>query len=342
MTRWADGICFIAEAGVNHQGDVELALEMVREAAGAGADAVKFQTFRAEALATRRAPKAAYQQRRDGARTQFEMLRALELDEAAHEAIARVASDEAIEFLSTPYDRESVDLLLRVGVSRLKLASGELTHTALLAHAAQTKKPLIMSTGMASLAEVDAAVAVLRSAECHDLTLLHCTSAYPAPIHSANVRAIPMLAARYGVEVGYSDHTEGLAASGAAIALGARVIERHFTLDRCLPGPDHRASLEPVGLAAAVTHARDVALALGTGAKEPSRVEAEARGLARRGLYALRHLEAGRVVRDEDFSALRPAHGVPASAMPEARGRRLLRRLEKGRPLGWGDLADRD
>lgn len=330
----------IAEAGVNHGGDVDRACRLVREAALCGADAVKFQTFRADALVTADAPCAAYQQRQaGGAVTQRAMLRALELDEAAHHRL-RVAADEAgIEFLSTPYDEASADLLERVGVARYKLASGDLTHLELQRHVAGKGRPMIVSTGMASLDEVAAAVSAAKDVGNDDLTLLHCTSAYPADPADANLRALTTLAERFGLPVGYSDHTVGNATACAAVALGARVVEKHFTLDRDLPGPDHRASIEPEELARLVADLREVASALGSGEKGPQAAEQEARALARRGLWPARSLEAGRVLAAEDLVVRRPARGLAASALEGVLGRRLRTRLDTHDPLREEHLA---
>lgn len=269
--------CFIiAEAGVNHNGSLDLALKLVDAAVAAGADAVKFQTFRADRLVTLHAPKAAYQsETTGGAESQFEMLRKLELDERGHRALVDHCASRGIAFLSTPFDEESADILETLGVPAYKLPSGELTNLPFLRHVAQKKRPMIMSTGMATMEEVGKAVEAVRIAECTDLILLHCVSAYPADPADVNLRAMATLAESFGVPVGYSDHTLGIEVALAAVAMGACILEKHFTLDRSLPGPDHRISAEPAELATLVASARKVEAALGNGVKRPSLSEAD-------------------------------------------------------------------
>jgi sialic acid synthase SpsE len=329
----------IAEAGVNHDGDVGRACELVRAAAACGADAVKFQSFRADQLVTRAAPRATYQRRAGEDAGQHALLRTLELDVAAHERLFRLAEDEGIEFLSTPYDPESADLLHALGVTRFKLPSGELTHTAFVTYVASLGRPLLLSTGMADLEEVAEALAAASSAGNEAVTLLHCTSSYPADPASANLRAIETLRDHFGLPVGYSDHTEGSATACAAVALGACVVEKHFTLDRSGPGPDHRASMEPAEFAALVEDLRSVERALGSGEKRPTASEQEARQLARRGLWTTRDLPAGRVLGPEDVVALRPATGLPASALASVVGRRLRSDVRGEQPLREEQLA---
>ena len=332
--------CFvIAEAGVNHDGDLGRARELVAVAAAAGADAVKFQTFAAERLVTADAPKAAYQRRGpEDAETQAALLRRLELDADAHVALRDCAAAHGIEFLSTPYDAASADLLERIGVARFKLASGDLTNLPLLRHVARKGRPVVASTGMATLAEVASAVEALRGAGARDLTLLHCTSSYPADTAECNLRAIGTLRRAFGTSVGYSDHTPGTEIACAAVALGARVIEKHFTLDRRLPGPDHRASLEPEELAQLVARVRAVESALGDGVKRPAASEEEARRLARRSLVAARDLPAGAALAPEDLAARRPARGLPPAALDAVIGRELRAPLRSGEALRWEHL----
>jgi N-acetylneuraminate synthase/N,N'-diacetyllegionaminate synthase len=267
------------------------------------------------------------------------LLRALELDDAAHERLFRLAEVEGIEFLSTPYDPASADLLQQLGVARFKLPSGELTHTAFVTYVASLGRPLLLSTGMADLVEIGVALDAVRAAGNEAVTLLHCTSSYPADPATANLRAMETLHERFGFPVGYSDHTEGSVSACAAVALGASVIEKHFTLDRSLPGPDHRASMEPADFAALVADLRTVTRALGTGEKQPTPSEQEARHLARRGLWATRDLPAGRVLGPEDVVALRPATGMPASALSVVVGRRLRTGVRKDEPLREEQLA---
>lgn len=315
----------IAEAGVNHNGSVERALQLVEVAAAAGADAVKFQTFRAQALVTRGAPKAEYQTANTGeADSQFEMLRRLELDPQAHVRLRDRCRELGIAFMSTPFDLESLYFLAaEIGVSSIKLSSGDVTNGPLLLATARTGLPVILSTGMSTLAEVEEALAVLafgygvkaglpsrvglRVAYSGDagqrllrerVTLLHCTTEYPAPFDQVNLRAMATLAAAFGLPTGLSDHTPGIAVAVAAVARGACVVEKHFTLDRTLPGPDHLASLEPSELNDLVRSVRQVEAALGEAIKRPAAAELKNLAVARRGLVAIRALGKG-----EQFSA---------------------------------------
>jgi N-acetylneuraminate synthase len=300
----------VAEAGVNHNGSTELAMRLVEVAADAGADAVKFQTFRAEALATAGAGKAAYQERTTGPGSQLAMLKSLELDADAHRALLQHCAERGIEFMSSPFDPESLDLLVRLGVRRLKLGSGELTNGPLLKRAAESGLPLIVSTGMATLDEVADALALLRRAGALDITLLQCTTEYPASPADANLRAMATLRDRFGVRVGYSDHTTGTAVAVAAVALGAAVIEKHFTLDRSMPGPDHEASLEPRELAELVAAIRSVESALGDGAKRPMEAELANRSIARRSLVAAVGIRRGEMFSEQNVAAKRPGTGI--------------------------------
>ena len=249
-----ESVFIIAEAGVNHNGSLEAGKKMVAVAAACGCDAVKFQTFRAERLVSAAAPKCNYQIETTGAEeSQFEMIRKLELNEAAHLELIRVAGEEGIDFISTPFDEASATLLASLGVKRIKLPSGEITNLPFLVHVAKLKKPILLSTGMAYLSEIDEAVRAIQenSPLLHAqgslpfLTLLHCLTQYPAPVEEVNLRCMLTLREAFKLPVGYSDHTLGIEVPIAAVALGATVIEKHFTLDRTLPGPDHRASLEP-------------------------------------------------------------------------------------------------
>jgi len=326
----------IAEAGVNHNGSLEMALRLVDAAAEAGADVVKFQTFNTGKLIARRAPKARYQQTAGPAgESQFEMVRRLELDAAAFHRIAGRCAERGVEFLSTPFDEDSLDLLVReLPVRRLKLPSGEITNAPLLLRAARSGLPLILSTGMATLGEIEDALGVLafgrlggaappgraafaaayrseagRAALAGAVTLLHCTSEYPAPLDEVHLRVLDTLARAFGLPVGYSDHTEGIMVPVAAVALGARVIEKHYTLDRSLPGPDHRASLEPADLKAMVAAIRAAERALGSPRKVPQAGEADTREVARKSLVAARAIPAGAPFTPETLTAKRPGGG---------------------------------
>jgi N,N'-diacetyllegionaminate synthase len=332
--------CFvIAEAGVNHNGDLELARGLVDAAAVAGADAVKFQTFRAEAVAAPSAPKAGYQVETTGAHeSQLDMLRRLELAADAHAELKRRAEDRGLVFLSTPFDLESVDLLDSLGVAAFKVGSGELTNLPLLAEIGRRGRPVILSTGGADLAEVEAAVAALGQAGAPDVIVLHCVSAYPAAAEDVNLLAMRTLAERLGVAVGFSDHTVGDEVALAAVALGACILEKHFTLDRSLPGPDHGASLEPGELEALVRRVRRVEAALGDGVKRPSEGERANADAVRRSLAAARDLRAGTVLEERMLEALRPGTGIAPSRLAEVVGRRLRRDRARGELLDPSDL----
>ena len=330
----------IAEAGVNHNGDPALAVRLVDAAADAGADAVKFQTFRAEALATAAAPKAAYQLRGDGKReSQLDMLKRLELSPEGHRRALARARARGIRFLSTPFDEESADFLAALGVPVFKLPSGEVTNHPLLRHVARKGRPVILSTGMCTLAEVREAVAVLRRAGCRDLTLLHCVSSYPADPKDANLRAMKTMADAFRLPVGWSDHTPGWATAVAAVALGAAVVEKHFTLDKALPGPDHAMSLDPAELKAFVAAVREAAACLGDGVKRPRPCEEAIRRVARRSLVLRSPLPKGARLTAADLTAKRPGTGLPPSRLASVVGRRLRRATPAGRPLRLADLA---
>lgn len=333
--------CFIiAEAGVNHNGRLDLALSLVDAARAAGADAVKFQTFRADALAAPSAPKAEYQSRATGDdASQVEMLRALELDETAHHALLARCSDLGITFLSSPFDAGSADLLERLGVPAYKLGSGEITNLPLLRHVAAKGRPVILSTGMSQLGEVETAVHTLEEGGASGIALLHCVSNYPAAPEDVNLRAMDTLRAAFGYPVGYSDHTLGDEVSLAAVARGATILERHFTLDRTLPGPDHQASLEPAELRNWISSVRKVEAALGDGRKRPAPSEAGTAAVARKSLVAARDLSAGETVRDADVALMRPGTGLPAAFQEYVIGRVLRRELRRGDLLRLEDLA---
>ena len=329
----------IAEAGVNHNGDLDLARRLVDVAASAGADAVKFQTFAAERVAAREAPKADYQRQTTSAEeSQQQMLRRLELSPAAHRELQAHARSRGLTFLSTPFDEASADLLDALGVPAIKIGSGEVTNLPFLEHVARKGRPIILSTGMSSLEEVGAAVAAVRAAGNRDLILLHCVSEYPARASDANVRAMLTLADAFRTPVGYSDHTPGLEVALAAVALGASVIEKHFTLDRTLPGPDHRASLEPAQITELVRAIRVVEQALGDGVKAPTSGELGNRVVARRSLAAAVDLPAGLALTRESLGALRPATGISPASLPAVLGRTLTRPRRAGELIAWSDL----
>ena len=326
----------IAEAGVNHNGDVAIARRLVDAAVEAGADAVKFQTFRAELLARRDTPKAAYQTVTTGvSEGQYEMLRRLELNADAHRVLRDHAVSRGIAFLSTPFDEDSADLLDGLGVPLFKVPSGEITNLLLLRHIAAKAKPVILSTGMATLEEIDGAVQVLKRGGVPKLTILHCVSDYPTRPEDLNLRMIVTLRERYSVDIGLSDHTAGIAIAMAAVALGAAVIEKHVTLDRSMPGPDHRASIEPGELAAMVAGIREVEAALGNGMKRITEAEAETRSVARRSLVFALDLDAGTVREAGHLAAKRPGTGISPMQLDKVIGRRLKRRVVVDAMITW-------
>lgn len=341
--RISDGHgCFIiAEAGVNHNGDPELAAKLIDAAAEAGADAVKFQVFRADRVAARSAPKARYQAENVGAEgSQFDMIEKLELGFPAFRRLADHAARRGILFFATPFDLESLDFLVSLPVPLLKIPSGEIDNFILLRRAAATRLPLIVSTGMSTLADIDQAVRACQAAGSGDLALLHCTSNYPAAPEAVNLRAMDAMAAAFQLPVGYSDHTLGIEIALAARARGAAILEKHFTLDRTMPGPDHRASLEPGELAQMVRGIRLIDAALGDGLKRPHPSEEDTRKVARRSLVACRDLPAGTVLAFDDLDALRPAGGIGPAMVDLVVGRRIRRAMTAGEAFAWGDLAE--
>lgn len=312
----------IAEAGVNHNGDLDLALRLVDAAAEAGVGVVKFQTFKAERLVTPEAPKAEYQARATGSgESQYEMLRRLELSPEAHLRLIDHCRQRRVIFLSTPFDEQSADFLDEAGAPAFKTGSGELTNLPLLEHIARKGKPVLVSTGMAYLGEVEAAVQAIRRVGNEQIVLLHCVSNYPADPADANLRAMHTLQQAFGVPVGYSDHTVGLEVALAAAALGAAVIEKHFTLDRGLSGPDHQASIEPHELAALVRGIHTVEAALGDGRKIPARSEESTARVARRSLVAACDIPAGARLTEDHIAIRRPGTGLPPSLRPYLLGR---------------------
>ena len=329
-----DARCFIiAEAGVNHNGELDKAIALVDAAVASGADAVKFQTFCGARLASADAPKARYQMAGTPAEeSQRDMLRKLELDEAAHRLLMARAAEQKILFLSSPFDEESADLLERLNIAAFKIPSGELINTPFLAHVARKGRPMIVSTGMANLVEVHDAVATIHDAGAPPFALLHCVSAYPSDPADANLRAMATLAQVFGVPVGWSDHMLGIDIAIAAVALGAAIVEKHLTLDRLLPGPDHAASLNPAGFRTMVESIRQIEVALGHGEKRPTRAEAEIAAVARKSIVATRDLPIGHTLVEDDLCAQRPGTGLPPSLLPTLLGRRL------GAPIREGEM----
>ena len=336
----SSGVFVIAEAGVNHNGQLDLALQLCDAAHAAGADAVKFQTFRAPDLVVRGAPTAEYQTRQTGELDQYAMLERLELSEAQHVQIQAHCQAIGIEFFSTPFSVPAVDMLVRLGVQRLKLSSGELTHRQLLEHAAATRLPLLMSTGMGTMEEITEALAWTRAARGHldGVVVMHCTSAYPAVDDTLNLTAMEQMRRELGVPIGYSDHSLGIEAPLAAVALGACVIEKHLTLDRTLPGPDHSASLEPAGFAEMTRGIRRVAAMRGDGVKAPRPEERDTARVARRSVVALQDIAAGVPLRAEMLGCRRPATGIAPRDLGALAGRQLRHAVSSGTVLNWSDL----
>jgi len=332
--------CFIiAEAGVNHGGDVALARRLIDAAIGAGADAVKFQTFNAERLLTRTAPKARYQVQTTGSEeSQYEMVRRLELPAEAHRQLMEYAARRGITFLSSLFEEASADLLETLGVPAFKIPSGELTNLPLLRHVAHKGQPMIVSTGMATLSEVATALQAIREVGHQQVVLLHCVSDYPAEPADVNLRAMATLAQRFDVPVGLSDHTLGIEVALAAVALGACVIEKHLTLNRALPGPDHRASLEPEEFQRLVRGIRTVEAALGDGRKAPTVAEQAVAAVARKSLVAARDLRAGSVLTEELIAIKRPGTGLPPALRGQLIGRKVKVDLPADAVLTWDVL----
>lgn len=340
--------CFvIAEAGVNHNGREDIALALIEAAVAAGADAVKFQTFRAENLCLPGTAKAEYQKAQTGTGDQFTMLKSLELRWEIYPSLVAKCRTLGIEFMSTAFDEEALDMLVNLGMQRIKISSGEITNYPLLTRVATKKLPVILSTGMASMDEVQGAIAVLRGAFMKAgigglppemITLLHCTSNYPTAMSDVNLRAMQTLKDETGLPVGYSDHTQGALIAPVAVALGATVIEKHFTLDRDLPGPDHRASLTPEEFADMVRDIRATEDALGDGVKAPRPGELPVRDLVRRSIVLRHALPAGRGLSRDDLVLLRPAGGIEPRYLNDVEGRRLVHPLPAGAVLTWEDL----
>lgn len=332
-------IFIIAEAGVNHNGSLEIAKKMIDAAVKAGVDAVKFQTFKADSLVQKNAHKAAYQQENavDKEETQYEMLQKLELTEQMHRELMQVCAENKILFLSTPFDIDSIHMLAECGVSIMKVPSGEITNYPYLREIGRTGKPVILSTGMCELEEVKAAAAVLKENGSRDITLLHCNTEYPTPMCDVNLRAMQTLRAETGLPVGYSDHTQGIEVPIAAAAMGAVVIEKHFTLDRNMEGPDHAASLEPEELCAMVRAVRNIESALGDGEKKPSPSEIKNRDVARKSIVARRAIRKGEAFTEENLTAKRPGSGISPMRWKDVIGLTADRNYERDEMIAIQD-----
>ncbi len=337
------GIYIIAEAGVNHNGNRELAFKMIDAAAESGCDCIKFQTFQTEALVTASAHKAAYQKANTGREdTQYEMLKPLEFGKKDFEVLKRHCAARGIDFLSTPFDIPSVRLLEELNVSGYKLSSGDITDRLLLETVACTNKPLLLSTGMSTIEEVSEAVGWIEACGNQNITLMHCTSNYPASYDEVNMRAMLTLQNRFPYPTGYSDHTQGIHIAVMAAAMGARVIEKHFTLDKTMPGPDHKASLSVAELKEMVRAVRDVETAMGDGSKRPSRSELDTRRAATKSIVINTPLRKGTRLKREDMEIRRPGTGIAPKYMEQLEGKYLLRNVEQETVLQWEDVKQGD
>jgi N-acetylneuraminate synthase/N,N'-diacetyllegionaminate synthase len=332
--------CFIiAEAGVNHNGDVNLAKKLIDAAKRAGADAVKFQTFRAENVVTANAGKANYQKETTGdGESQLEMLKKLELTGRDFQELFDCAMKRKIFFLSSPFDKTSVDLLHELGITAFKIPSGEITNFPLLKYIAQKKKPIILSTGMSTLDEVEDALAIIRNEGVEDIVLLHCVSCYPAANEDINLRAMDTLRQAFKLPVGLSDHTLGITIPVAAVALQACVIEKHFTLDKNLPGPDHRASLGPDELKQMVKAIREVEEAMGNGIKRFTMAEKEVRKVVRRSVVAKTDISRGTVITEEMLDAKRPGIGIEPKYIDMLIGRKARKDIKRSQLITFAEV----
>ena len=340
--------CFIiAEAGVNHNGSRELALELVDIAADAGADAVKFQTFKADKLVRKGAEKAEYQKRETGEGDQHSMLQKLEMSEELHRELIERCEQRNIEFMSTAFDEEALDFLLAHDMKRIKIPSGEITNHPFIRFIASKNVPIIMSTGMATMDEIEEAKLVIQSEReiCgftdaleDTLTILHCTSNYPALPEDVNLKAMNTIAEVTGMPIGYSDHTLGIAVSTGATAMGATVIEKHFSKSRELPGPDHKASLEPSELNELVNHIRIITKALGSSEKAPTESELPVRKLVRRSVTVDKNVKLGQLITENDVVLMRPGTGILPKSINDVIGMVAVRDLSIGETLNWSDI----
>ncbi|EAK0962436.1 N-acetylneuraminate synthase [Campylobacter upsaliensis] len=323
-------VLIIAEAGVNHNGDINLAKKLIEQAAKAGADVVKFQTFKANSCVSVSAKKAKYQLETTAKEeSQLEMIQKLELSYESHFELMKHCKKHGIAFLSTPFDLESVEFLRGLDLPYFKIPSGEITNLPYLKAVAKCKKRVLLSTGMANLGEIEAALTILRKNGTRNITLLHCNTEYPTPFEDVNLNALKTLKEAFKLEVGYSDHTEGIVASLGAVALGAVVIEKHFTLDKTMEGPDHRASLEFEELRALCKGIRELEKVLGSGIKKASKSEAKNKIIARKSLVAKREIQKGEKFSIENLTTKRPGSGISAMRYEEYLGKRALKTYKK-------------
>lgn len=322
-------VIVIAEAGVNHNGSYELACQLVDAAKEAGADYIKFQTFHSENLVSKTAKKADYQVKTTGDDTQFNMLKQLELTECEFVELKKYCEKQGIHFLSTPFDVESIRFLNDLDMPFWKIPSGEVTNYPYLVALAKTGNPIVMSTGMCELSQIADAIRVLKENGAGNIKLLHCNTEYPTPYEDVNLRAMQTLKKEFGCEVGYSDHTRGIEIPIAAVALGAMIIEKHFTIDRNMEGPDHKASLEPDELKQMVTSIRKVEKAMGTGIKIPSNSEKKNMAIARKSIVALTDIKHGDVFNEDNITTKRPGNGISPMKWLEVLGQKAKRDFQK-------------
>jgi N,N'-diacetyllegionaminate synthase len=315
----------IAEAGVNHNGSIELAKKLIDKAHWAGVDAVKFQTFTADKLTSKSAKKADYQNKTTSEKSQYEMLKKLELNTEDFEILKNYCDQRGIKFMSSPFDLDSIDLLNKIGLDIWKIPSGEITNFPYLKKIAELKQEIIMSTGMANLSEIEKALDLLKENGAEDITVLHCNTEYPTPIEDVNLKAMLTIKEAFKVDIGYSDHTKGVEVPTASVALGAKVIEKHFTLDNSMEGPDHRASLEPEELKNMVDSIRNVENALGDGIKKPSKSEAKNKDIARKSIVAAKEIKQGEIFTKNNLTIKRPGNGINPMQWPNILGKKAKR-----------------
>lgn len=332
----------IAEAGVNHNGSLDLALKLIDKAKEAGADYVKFQTFNTDLTISKLAKKASYQavNTNDQEESQYDMVRKLELSFDDFITLKKHCEKIKIGFLSTGFDLPSVAFLQKLDIDYFKIPSGDVTNYPLIKAIAQTKKPLIFSTGMTTLGEIESTLDLLlqNGASREQITILHCNTEYPTPMHDVNLKAMNNLGHAFGVKVGYSDHTLGIEVPIAAVAMGATIIEKHFTLDKDLPGPDHKASLDPIELKAMVQAIRNIEKALGDGLKKPSPSESKNMVIARKSIHLIADLSKNHVLHENDLIMKRPGDGISASLISQIIGKKLKSDLSKDHKLNWEDI----
>ena len=334
-------VLIIAEAGVNHNGSLELAKQLIDKAVEAGVDIIKFQTFKSEKLVSKTAKQADYQRRNIGKKGegQLDMLRKLELSQADHEELIAYCNQKGIRFFSTAFDMDSIDYLHSLNMNLWKIPSGEITNYPYLRKIAQYQEPVILSTGMCELADIEAAMNVLLEfgVKKEQITILHCNTEYPTPFSDVNLKAMLEIGEKFDVQVGYSDHTNGIEVPIAAVSLGASVIEKHFTLDKNMEGPDHKASLEPVELKAMVTAIRNIEQALGSGHKTISDSERKNIDIARKSIVAACSIKAGELLTEENLTVKRPGTGINPMRWNEVVGTRAIQNYNEEDPIVWGE-----